>query len=91
MESIWKERKVSMHITEYARRDFADIVGKYNRFVVTSQFDKEPQHIDELNFPEGYGLPKQYDEPQLGHGQFLFGVEEDGTLTKLKSIIDSSD
>lgn len=84
-------RNVGRCLTEYVRRDFADVVGKYQRFVVISQFDKTPGHINELDFPEGYGYPKQFNEPKLGYGQILFGVEEDGTLTKLKSIIDSSD
>lgn len=84
-------RNVGRCLTEYVRRDFADVVGNYQRFVVISQFDETPNHIDELDFPEGYGYPKQFNEPKLGYGQILFGVEEDGTLTKLKSIIDSSD
>lgn len=91
MGNLFESRNVGKCLTEYIRRDYADVIGKYNRFVVISQFDSTPSHIDECDFKEGYGYPKQHNEPFCGYGNIMFGVEEDGTLTKLKSIIDSSD
>ncbi len=91
MESIWKSRTLGRCLTEYTRRDFSDIVSGYTKFVTISQFSDTPKHIDNLNFQKSYDFPRQSTEPKLGYGQILFGVEEDGTLTKLKSIIDSSD
>lgn len=84
-------KNIGRCLTEYKIDVYDQIIDDYDRFVVISQFDSIPKHINDLDFKEGYGFPKQHNEPVLGHGQILFGVEVDGTLTKLKSIIDSSD
>lgn len=84
-------KNIGRCLTEYKIDVYDKIISNYDRFVVVSQFDPTPAHMDDLDFKEGYGFPKQHNEPALGYGQVLFGVEEDGKLTKLKSIIDSSD
>lgn len=85
------QKTVGRCLTEYTRSNYNDIVNNYAKFVLVSQFDKKPNNITDLDFKEGYGYPKQFNEPVCHTGTILFGVECNGSLTELKSIIDSSD
>ena len=84
-------RNVGKCLTEYKVENYDEVVKRYDRFVIMSQFDGEIGHINELDFPEGYGYPKQFNEPVCHTGNVMYGVEHDGFLTKLMCIIDSSD
>lgn len=84
-------KNVGKCLTEYKVENYDEEVKKYQRFVVVSQFDPKPSHMLDLDFPEGYGYPKQSNEPVCHIGEVMFGVEQEGFLVELKSIIDSSD
>lgn len=79
-----------MHITEYKRNDYDDVVGTFKKgFVVVSQFSTLPENLAQVDW-NNYST-KKLEEPKCHTGQFLFGIETNGDLTKLMSIIDSSD
>lgn len=77
-------RNVGRCLTETKREDFDTKVKEYTEFVHASQFSKQPKHISEV----GGALSTN---PKIFTGEFLYGVEQDGSLTWLGQIIDSSD
>ena len=85
------EIKRSMHVYEYKREDYNDIVGSFKEgYVTVSQFaDSLPKNLKEVNW-NNFGTDR-IKEPKCSIGQFLFGIEDNGDLTQLTSIIDSSD
>lgn len=86
------ERRVSMHIHEYKREDYDQIANTFtDGYVTVSQFAKTPKLLSEVNWNQ-YGTEryKTLELVRFSTGQFLFGINPDGTLTQLKSLIDSS-
>lgn len=85
------ERKIGKCLTEYKRNDFDNLVAKYNQFLMISQFDSTPQNVNDVYPNSSLFGPQLLDEPKCQIGYILFGVAEDGSLTKLIAKIDSSD
>lgn len=84
MERI--SRKVGRCYTETKLKSFDMEVKKFTKFVQTSQLnDKLPVDINNLN---GGQIT---DVSSLMCSYILYGVNEDGSLTWLGQIIDSSD
>jgi len=83
-------RNVGRCLTEYKREDFDQIVETFKEgFVVVDQFTyPQPKNLSEVKFGTSGGRTKQH---RCSIGQILYGINEDGTLTELMSIIDSSD
>lgn len=77
-------RTVGRCLTETKREDFDTAAAKFAEFVHVSQFSQQPKHVSEV----GGALS---DSPRIFTGEILYGVEEDGSLTWLGQIIDSSD
>ena len=77
-------RTVGRCLTETKRKDFDEAVKKFGEFVHASQLSQQPKHVSEV----GGALS---DNPRIFTGEILYGVEEDGSLTWLGQIIDSSD
>jgi hypothetical protein len=75
-------------LTQHKRHDFDEIVKKYSKFVSISQFVTPPSKFDASKDEWGIEL---LDYPRMDYGSQLFGLEENGSLTLLGSIIDSSD
>ncbi len=91
MDKLFIEKNIGRCLTEYTHINYQKMIGNFKRFITISQFDATPEHINELVVALREGRVTKVTEPTLSYGQILFGVEKDGTLTKLKSIIDSSD
>lgn len=82
-------RNIGRCLTEYKREDYDQIVKNYAEFIMISQFiHPKPKTLDEALVDRHSRLRPT---PQCGYGEHMFGVEKDGTLTELISIIDSSD
>lgn len=78
-------RNVGRCLTATQRKDFNEFVARFAEFVHVSQFNsKPPKHVSEVS-----GALK--DNFRISAGEILYGVEEDGSLTWLGQIIDSSD
>ena len=78
-------RNVGRCLTERKLKDFDAQVAKFAAFINVSQFDTQPDHAGSTD--EELIL-----EPKLQIGYLLYGVNgEDGSLTWLGEIIDSSD
>lgn len=76
-------------VTEYTHPEYGRLVKKFNRFYVISQFDDVEGLEYALVNPT---FPAQYRvDARCSYGDVLYGVSADGSLTKLKAIIDSSD
>jgi hypothetical protein len=74
-------------VSEYKREDFDQVVKNYTKFYSVSQFTyNKPTSVSML---DGYAQP--LNEPRISIGNILFGVEQDGSLTELVYLIDSSD
>ena len=80
-------RNIGRSVTEYKREDFDQAVKNYTKFYSVSQFTHtKPSSVSMLD-----GRAKPLTEPTISIGSILFGVEQDGSLTELMSLIDSSD
>lgn len=80
-------RNIGRYVTEYKREDFDQIIKNYTKFYSVSQFTyNKPETVSML---DGYAQPLT--EPKCRIGEILYGVEADGSLTHLMSLIDSSD
>lgn len=77
-------REVGRCLTETKRKDFDTKVKEYAEFVHASQFVSQPKHVSEIKGALSTN-------PKISYGEFLYGVEQDGSLTWLGQIIDSSD
>lgn len=77
-------RNVGPCLVETKRKDFGEAVKKFSEFVHTSQFSQQPKHVEEVG-----GILS--DSFRIFTGEILYGVEQDGSLTWLGQIIDSSD
>lgn len=83
MENV--SRTVGNCLTETTRKDFIIKINQYAEFVHVSQFrDQQPKHVSEIAGPLAT-------HSRLSPGMIVYGVEQDGTLTWLGQIIDSSD
>ena len=84
-------RNVGRCVTEYKREDFTQIVGTFSDgYVTVSQFTHpQPKDLSQVKFGS-YGTDRKK-EPRCSIGEILYGINPDGTLTELMSIIDSSD
>lgn len=82
MERI--SRTVGRCLTETKRKDFSDAIKKFGEFARISQFEQQPKHVSEVD-------QTLTDWPTLHIGEILYGIEQDGSLTWLGEIIDSSD
>jgi hypothetical protein len=84
-------RNVGRCVTEYKREDFAQIVSTFKEgYVTVSQFTHpQPKELGQVKFGS-YGTDR-HKEPRCSIGEHLYGINDDGTLTELMSIIDSSD
>lgn len=83
MEKV--SRTVGRCLTETKRKDFDEAVNKFAAFINISQFDWQPDHM-------GSTSAQLMSEPKLNSGYILYGVDgENGSLTWLGQIIDSSD
>lgn len=74
-------------LTERKLADFDAKLVRYGEFTLVSQYvapEKRPTHVSQIAGP-------LIGEPRILDGTILFGVEEDGSLTWLGEIIDSSD
>lgn len=82
-------RTVGRCLTETKLEDFEAQVEKFAEFVRVSQFaPKQPKYLHEV----GDGYSQSTANAQIGIGTILYGVDpNDGTLTWLGEIIDSSD
>lgn len=78
-------------VTQYKREDFAEIVGTFKEgFVTVSQFTHpQPKNLSEVKF-SSWGNERKKDA-RCTIGEYLYGINDDGTLTELMSVIDSSD
>lgn len=83
-------RNVGRCVTEYKREDYDQIVGTFTEgYVTVSQFTyPQPKDLSQAKFGTTASRMKQ---PRCSIGEVLYGINNDGTLTELKSIIDSSD
>lgn len=86
-------KNIAMSITEYRSEDYMDIIHTFKTFVLDSQFNVVSKSMDALEFSEGYGYPKHLPSlpESIPYGTVLYGVRDDRTLIKLRSILDSSD
>lgn len=82
MEKI--SRTVGRCLTETKRKDFDAQLSNFGEFVSVSQFSAQPKHVSQF---EG----QLTDSSHIDIGTILYGVEQDGSLTWLGEIIDSSD
>jgi len=82
MERI--SRTVGRCLTETKRSDFDAVVTRFAEFVRIGQDSRQPKHVSEISGPLS-------DKSFIGSGNILYGVEQDGTLTWLGQVIDSSD
>ena len=78
------ERKLAKCLTEYKRGDYSTVINKFNKFVTISQYSSIPMNVNETQLILN-------DKPDCGWGEILFGVDDNGNLIELMSIIDSSD
>lgn len=85
MNIQWEEIKRGRCLTEYRRKDYDEAIKGFGEFVVVSQFDPTPCHINDVP------VERLTSQDKISFGEILYGVNPDGTLEKLKSIIDSSD
>jgi len=77
-------------LTQYKRADYEQVVLKYSEFVKIAQdVTTKPTHISNVNFAMNYA--QKLVEPLCNHGELLFGIEQNGDLTLLMSVIDSTD
>lgn len=79
-------RNIGRCVTETKREDFDQALDTFGEFVRVSQFAKQPKHVSEVGHDGQLSA-----NTQLGIGTILYGVEQDGSLTWLGQIIDSSD
>ena len=84
METI--SRNLGRCLTETKRKDFDSMLGKFGEFVRVTQSSKQPKHVSEVGH-DGQLTGTNH----IGIGTVLYGVEQDGSLTWLGEIIDSSD
>lgn len=82
MEKV--SRSVGRCLTETKLKDFDSAITKYGEYVHISQFARQPKHVSEIAEP-------LTDNTKLSIGTVLYGVEQDGSLTWLGEVIDSSD
>jgi hypothetical protein len=77
-------------VTEYKREDYDQVVGTFKEgFVTVSQFvHPQPKDLSQVKFGTSGSRMKQ---PRCSIGEIQYGINDDGTLTELMSIIDSSD
>jgi|WetSurMetagenome_2_1015567.scaffolds.fasta_scaffold449982_2 hypothetical protein len=81
----YTEKAVGRCLTERCIENFDLFEVTFNNFIAVPQDKKQPKFLSEV--PE-INLSKS---SQCHPGYFLYGVDEDGSLTFLKSIVDSSD
>lgn len=82
METV--SRTIGRCLTETKLKDFDDAANKFADFALVSQFDSQPKDASQVK--------ALIQENKLSTGYILYGVNpEDGTLTWLGQIIDSSD
>lgn len=78
-------REVGRCLTETKLKSFDDEVLKFAEFVNVSQFESQPKFLYET-------VQDTQQTPDLDIGYVLYGINgEDGSLTWLGQIIDSSD
>ena len=82
-------RTVGNCLTENKRDDYDTVVTQFTRFISFSQFVRpQPTSLD----LSGTGWePSIRTEPRCSAGDILYGLQDDGTLVFLMSVIDSSD
>lgn len=79
-------REIKSCVTENRVENFDEVVKNYSKFYSVSQFNRIPKTVSEVD-----GDAQLKSEPKISIGYILLGVEENGDLTKLMSLIDSSD
>lgn len=84
MEYTRLSKEVGRCLTKSIRSDYDTVIQRFAEFVRVSQFKRQPKHISEF---DGNLIA----EPELHNATILYGVEEDGSLTWLAELIDSSD
>ena len=77
-----KQKTLGTCITEYTIDNYDEAISKYTSFVAFSQFDSQVPSFVHENM-------KVLHTPKVSIGEKLYGIEKDGSLTFLKSVIDS--
>lgn len=90
-------RKISMHITEYKREDYDDVVKTCLKFFKKSQFERDYTGEDATDiFTSGTVWSMSQTPEECSYGEVLYGVldfneNRQTKIVKLMSVIDSSD
>lgn len=71
-------------LTEYTVEDYDNLVKNYKKFGFAAPYKNPAMGIR----PE---ILRTDDSPICFDGEIMYGINEDGSLTKLKMIVDSSD
>ena len=79
----FNSKTIGRCLTEYTVINYEELVSSFNKFATVSQFSGDIKSVDKAS--------KVSDRPVCGYGEIMYGVNEDGSLTKLKMIVDSSD